>query len=149
MLKDLRFALRTLRHKPGFTLAVVLALCLGIGAASAMFSIIDGVLLRPLPFSHPERLINIWETIPEAQYPESRCAAPANYFDWRAAEPVFSSLGAYQQATFNLAANDAEPERYPGRRLRPRLLRCPGSRPLLGRSATDDEMHPAAMASWS
>jgi len=141
MLKDLRFALRTLRKKPGFTLAVVLALCLGIGAASAMFSVVNGVLLRPLPFSHPERLIDIWETNSKRNIPRV-AAAPANYYDWRAQNQVFSTLGSYQQATFNLGTGDAEPERYLGAVCDRGFFDALGVAPLLGRLPAADEEGP-------
>src|SRR6266853_3729610 len=99
MLQDLQFALRTLHKNPGFTCAAVFALALGIGANSAMFSVIDGVLLRPLPFPHSERLVNVWETNLKRNLPRF-VVAPANYYDWRKQNPSFSSLGAYQQNTF-------------------------------------------------
>ena len=93
VLDDLRFALRTLRKNPGFTLAAVLALALGIGANSAMFSVIDGILLRPLPFPQSERLVNVWETNAVRNIPRFPVAA-ANYYDWRKQNQVFAALGA-------------------------------------------------------
>src|SRR5579864_7593804 len=113
LLQDLKFALRTFRKNPGFTGAVVFALGLGMGANSAMFSVIDGVLLRPLPFPRSERLANIWETNLKRNLPRF-IVAPANYYDWRKQNQAFSVLGAYQQSTFNLASKEGEPERFLG-----------------------------------
>ena len=94
-LQDLQFSVRTLRKNPGFTFAAIFALALGIGANSAMFSVIDGVLLRPFPFPHSERLVNVWETNPQRNFPKFPVAS-ANYYDWRRQNEVFAALGAYQ-----------------------------------------------------
>ncbi len=105
LLQDFQFAIRTFRKPPGFTLAAVLALALGIGANSAMFSLVDGVLLRPLPFAHSDRLVNVWETNLVRSIPRM-VAAPGNYYDWRVQNHVFSAMGAYQQSTFTLASTE-------------------------------------------
>src|SRR5579871_5187124 len=89
--EDLRFAVRTLRRNPGFALVTVLALALGVGANTAMFSVIDGVMLRPLPFPHSERLVNVWETMLIRNFPEF-IVAPANYYDWKKQNRVFAAL---------------------------------------------------------
>ena len=108
LVQDVPFALRTLRKSPGFALTAVFALALGIGANSAMFSIIDGVLLRPLPFPQSERLVNVWENELKRNIPKLP-VAPGNYYDWKAQNHVFSNLGAFQPSTFNLASADNEP----------------------------------------
>ena len=113
LIQDLRFSLRTLCKNPGFALAATLALALGIGANSAMFSVIEGVLLRPLPFPQPDRLVNVWETNFVRNLPKFP-VAPGNYYDWRKQNQVFTSLGAYQGSTFNIATRDGVPERYVG-----------------------------------
>jgi putative ABC transport system permease protein len=138
LLQDLHFALRTLRKNPGFTLAAVFALALGIGANSAMFSVIDGVLLRPLPFPHSERLVNVWETNFVRNIPKFG-AAPGNYQDWRKQNQVFSALGAYQGTTFNLATSEGAPERYVGAICDRGFFDVLGTPPLLGRIFTPDE----------
>src|SRR5450631_859 len=101
LLNDLKYASRTLRKSPAFTLSAILALGVGIGANSAMFSAINGILLRPLPFPHSERLVNVWETNLKRNLPKL-VAAPGNYFDWRTQMRSFSAIGAYLQNTFNL-----------------------------------------------
>ena len=136
--EDLRFSIRTLRKNPGFAFAAVLALALGIGANSAMFSVIDGVLLRPLPFPQSERLVNVWETNQVRKIPHFG-AAPANYYDWRKQNQVFSALGSYQANTFNLSTNDGAPERYVGAVCDRGFFDVLGIPPLLGRVFTADE----------
>jgi predicted permease len=135
---DLRFALRTLRQNLAFTCAAVFTLGLGIGTNSAMFSVIDGVLLRPLPFPRSDRLVNVWETMLKRNIPKFP-VAPANYFDWRAQNQAFSAIGAYQQSTFNLASGDGEPERYLGAICDRGLFETLQVSPLLGRLFTQEE----------
>ncbi|HEV2688435.1 MAG TPA: ABC transporter permease [Bryobacteraceae bacterium] len=139
--QDLQFALRTFRKNPGFTCAAVFALALGIGANSAMFSVIDGVLLRPLPFPHSERLVNVWESNLTRNLPRLN-VAPANYTDWRAQNQVFSALGAYVQSTFNLASTEGEPERYLGAKTDQGFFGALQVSPVLGRIYTDEEDQP-------
>jgi putative ABC transport system permease protein len=138
-LKDLSFALRSLRKHPAFALAAVFALALGIGANSAMFSVMDAVLLRPLPFPHPDRLVNVWETNLVRNIPKMS-AAPANYYDWRKQNQVFSELGAYQANTFNLATTEGEPERYVGAICDRGFFDALQVSPMLGRVFTEDEV---------
>jgi predicted permease len=141
LLQDLSFALRTFRKNPGFTLAAVFALGLGMGATSAMFSVIDGVLLRPLPLPHSERLVNVWENYIKRNIPRFS-VAPANYYDWRKQNQAFSVLGAYQQNTFNLASREGEPERYLGAISDRGFFDALGVRPALGRLFTEEEDQP-------
>ena len=138
MVQDLQFALRTLLKNPGFALAAVLALALGIGANSAMFSVIDGVLLRQLPFPDSERLVNVWETNTVRNLPKFP-AAPANYTDWRKQNQVFSALGSYQAATFNIVTSGGEPERYLGAICDRGFFDVLGIQPKLGRFFTAEE----------
>ncbi len=136
--QDLHFALRTLRKNPGFTATAVLALALGIGANSAMFSVIDGVLLRPLPFPHADRIATVWETFPQRNILKL-VVAPANYYDWVKQTEAFSALGASQQATFTLSTNEGEPERYLGAICDPGFFAVLGVSPRMGRLFTDAE----------
>src|SRR5579864_5322832 len=136
--QDLQFALRTFRKNLGFTAAAVFALALGIGANSAMFSVIDGVLLRPLPFPRSERLVNVWESNLTRNIPKFG-AAPANYNDWRVQNQVFAALGAYFQSTFNLASTEGEPERYLGASTDRGFFDVLEVSPVLGRIFTEEE----------
>src|SRR5882724_10542241 len=104
-MNDLKFAFRQLFNNPGFTAVAVLTLALGIGANTAVFSIINGVLLRPLPYPEPDRLVTLWECSPERGIDQDRVSGP-NYLDWREQNTVFTDLAAspgWQGSTeFNL-----------------------------------------------
>ncbi len=141
LLQDLNFAFRTFRKNPGFSFAAIFALALGIGANSAMFSVIDGVLLRPLPFPRSDRLVNVWETNLKRNFPRFP-VAPANYYDWRKQNQVMSALGAYQLSTFNLASAEGEPERYIGVICDRGFFDALGVAPALGRVFTEEEDQP-------
>ncbi len=109
---DLRYGLRLLRRNPAFTLAAVLTLALGIGANTAIFSAVDAVILRPLPFPDPGRLFMLWEENPEKGW-HQQTAAPANYLDWKAGAPAFADMAAYSMdngpPTGGVALNDGGP----------------------------------------
>ena len=113
MIAQVGLAFRALHRRPAVALCAILAIGLGIGAAATIFSLIDGVLLRPLPLTDPNRLVNIWDRIPARNVPQM-VVAPGNYYDIRARAHSFAAMGAYQQATFNLERRDAEPERFLG-----------------------------------
>ncbi len=94
ILQDLRFAVRTLRSAPGFAFAAIIVLAVGIGATAAMFSVIDAVLLKPLPFHEPDRLMALFETNPERGWDRAQVAA-ANYLDWRDRAETFTDIAAH------------------------------------------------------
>jgi putative ABC transport system permease protein len=141
LLQNLRFTLRMLRKNPALALSAILATGLGIGATSAMFSVTDGILLHPLPFPQSDRLVNVWESAPTRNLPRL-VAAPANYYDWRAQAQSFSAIGAYQQATFNLASHDSEPERFTGAICDPGFFAALNIPPMLGSVITGDQDQP-------
>ena len=92
LIKDIRFGMRGLMKRPGFTAVAVITLALGIGANSAIFSVVNAVLLNPLPYREPDRLVSIWENVPT--HGRWR-AAPANFFDWKKQNTVFEDVVAY------------------------------------------------------
>src|SRR5437764_862064 len=110
---DLRYGIRLLRHAPGFTAVAVGALALGIGANTAIFSTVDAVLLRPLPFRDPDRIVMVWEENVIAAC--LRCTpSPGNYGDWKRRNHVFSDMAASRGASANLTI-DGPPEQVVGR----------------------------------
>src|SRR5664279_538370 len=97
MITDLKYALRMLLKAPGFTIIAVLTLALGIGANSAIFSVVDTVLLRPLPFQNPEQLVMIWGASPRE--PEAKMTGSfPDFYDYRAQSQSFSAMAAYSRA---------------------------------------------------
>src|SRR5262249_24151349 len=91
---DIRYGMRVLIGKPAFTAVAVVTLALGIGASIAIFSVVNGVLLKPLPYRDPQRLVQFWETNPAKGWTEAT-VAPANFFDWQSQSDSFEEMGAY------------------------------------------------------
>jgi putative ABC transport system permease protein len=137
MIRDLRYALRTLIKSPGFTIVAVLTLALGIAANTAIFSAVDAVLLHPLPFPHPEQLVDITKTMAMFELFQSNSSA-LDFQDYRAQSRSFSDMAAIEHGQFNLTG-DRLPERIPGARASPSLFRLLGVNPLLGRAFLPDE----------
>ena len=108
LIQDLRYGARTLLKNPGFTLVSVITLALGIGANTAIFSVVNAVLLRPLPFAAPEQLVMVWEDASFIGFPEDT-PAPANYVDWQAQNHVFAQMAALEYRNYDLTG-DGEPE---------------------------------------
>jgi len=134
--QDLRYGLRLLRRTPGFAAAAVLTVALGIGATTAMFSVVYGVLLRPLPYGDPDRLVNLWSTAPSRGLPRAYVAM-ANVYDWKARNHVFEDVGAIRAiANFNLTGPGGDPERLLGGRMAANVLPLLRVSPLLGRGFT-------------
>src|SRR5271154_4764151 len=140
LLQDLKFALRTLAKSPGFTLVPILTLALGIGANTAIFSVVDAVLLRPLPFKNPERLVWVWGKFPLG---DQAAVSPADFTDYRAQNHVFEQLGAtaFGNLLFNLAGND-KPQQVKGKLVTTGFFEALGVQPLLGRPfvASDEQV---------
>ena len=136
--RDLRFGLRMLRKSPGFTAVAALTLALGIGANTAIFSVVNGVLLRPLPYPEPERLVTVWERYPALNMEQNDPAA-ANYADWKAQSQSFDSLAMFTWVKgVNLTGGD-EPARILSASVTANLFQALRVRPLLGRVFTADE----------
>ena len=140
LLQDLRYGARMLFRNPGFTFVAVLALTLGIGATTAIFSVVNSVLLKPLPYPESERLVYLWETSP--QIDEMSVAYP-NYQDWRAQNEVFEHIGVYRRQSYNLTGT-GEPERLTGGMMSAELFEALRINPLRGRLFTNDEDQPGA-----
>jgi predicted permease len=136
-LKDIRYGMRGLLKRPGFTAIVVITLALGIGANTTIFSVVNAVLLRPLPYPEPERLIRVWESNPKRGWPEFSASAP-NFKDWQKQQTVFEHLAAQELATFNLAGN-GEPERIASASVTANLFPMLGATPALGRNFLPEE----------
>ena len=135
LLQDLRFGARILRRPVGITLAVVLALGLGIGANSAMFSVVEAVLLHPVRYENPDRLAVVWDREPEG--PLSHVSA-ASFLDWRAEAKSFSGLAAWSANSYVLAGAD-RPEQITGAAVTANFFSVLGVKPILGRTFLPDE----------
>ena len=133
--QDVRYGIRTLRKNPAFTSVAVLALALGIGANTAIFSVINGVLLRPLPYPEAGRLLQIYEATQEFQ--ESSVAYP-NYLDWRRDARSFSEMGAFRSDDFNFTGA-GQPEQLSGEYVSASLFPTLGIAPLVGRAFLPDD----------
>jgi putative ABC transport system permease protein len=144
-LQDIRFGFRMLLKRPGFTLIVVLTLALGIGANTTIFSAIDAVLLNPLPYKNPERLMVIWETNkhlgPEMW--DRNEVAIGNFLDWRERNQGFDQLGALFDTDMNLTGV-GEPQRIKSYVVTANFFQVLGVQPMLGRSFLPDEEKPGA-----
>jgi putative ABC transport system permease protein len=135
--QDLRFCLRMMSKNPGFTAVAVLTLALGTGANTAMFSAVDAVLIRPLPYVDAGRLVMIWDDT--GQTGESKFfSTPAEWQEWRRQNTVFTDIAATQPGNVTISS-DGEPEELSGRKVTANLWTVLGARPLLGRVFTEDE----------
>jgi putative ABC transport system permease protein len=140
MIQDLRFGMRMLLNQPGFTLIAVITLALGIGANTAIFSILNAVVLRPLPFKEPNRIVHLWER--DLKHGSDRFPlSPPNFIDYRDQSRVFEQIGAYRPQNFNFTGM-AEPERLDGVRASAGVFAALGVNPLLGRSYWPEEEQP-------
>jgi putative ABC transport system permease protein len=136
--QDLRYGARMLVQKPGFTLIAALTLAIGIGANVAIFSVVNALLLRPLPFDNLDRIVAVFERTSEAPRNE---AAAANYFDWRDQNQVFEHIGMYRWWAANLTGVEM-PERAQGFMITANLFDALGAQPALGRRFTPEEEQP-------
>jgi predicted permease len=134
---DLRYALRMLVKSPIFTCVALLTLALGIGANTAIFSVVNAVLLRPLPFKDPSSLVMVWENNMKQGFPRNTFS-PANFADYREQNQVFEGMAALSPRSLNLTG-EGEPERVDGLRVSANLLPLLGVRPQLGRLFSPDE----------
>src|SRR2546430_1412755 len=143
LLQDLRYGARMLRKNPGFTAVVVLTVALGVGANAAIFSVVDAVLLRPLPYPESDRLVMAWEkvSLPNYQNDENN-PSPGNFSDWKNQNTVFENMGAYRNRSFNLTG-EGEPVRVEGEQVSAGLFSVLKVNAALGRVFTAEDDQPA------
>ena len=139
LLQDLRYAIRTLMERPGFTVVAALTIALGVGDTTAMFGVVDAVLLRPLPYAEPDRLVMLWTRTPGG--PQAAASWP-ELVDWREQNHSFADMAAWRGQSVNLTGG-AEPERVVGAFVSDRFFPLLGARPILGRTFTAEETEPA------
>ncbi len=112
-IRDVRYGLRAMLRSPGFTIIALLTLMLGIGATTAIFSVVDAVLLRALPCRDPQRLVSVFEDAGEMGFPRNT-PAPGNYADFKAQAQVFEEAAAEAYRQYNLTGTAGEPEKLNG-----------------------------------
>jgi putative ABC transport system permease protein len=141
LIQDVKYGLRMLARNPGFTAVAVLTLALGIGANTAIFSVVNAALLKPLPYNDADRLVMVWEQNPERGWYRNIVSA-ANFLDWRKQNHVFTQMAAADpQVTFNLSGT-GRPEEVWGEQVTTNLFSLLGVRPMLGRDFLPEEDKP-------
>src|SRR5262245_41158198 len=133
--QDLRYGARMLLKNPGFTLIAICTLALGIGANTAIFSVMNAVLIRSLPYAQDERLVILWG---KSQDNAQERIDQGNFFDWKEQNSVFADMAAFYDMRMNLTG-DVEPEEIPGQRITANLFSVLGINPILGRTFTLDD----------
>jgi putative ABC transport system permease protein len=137
LIQDIRYALRQLRTNPGFTAVAGLTLALGIGANTAIFSVVNAILLKPLPYPEADRLVMVWEQNPQRGWFEN-IVSGENFLDWQKQNRVFADMAAFESNSFNLAG-DNKPEEIAGERVTANLFSVLGVQPLRGRLFLPEE----------
>jgi hypothetical protein len=138
-IEDIGYALRTVRRQPGFSIVAVATLALGIGATTAIFSLVNSVLLRPLPFPHPDRIVALFATSPKRNIFRDTTSFP-DFSDWQRQSHSFAEVSAYRPDRFNLTG-DGNPEPIAGLRASPELFSVLGVSPAIGRAFDKIEQH--------
>ena len=137
LLQDIRYACRTLRRNPMFALVAILTLALGLGANSAIFAVVDGVLLKPLPYPDPDRLLTLWER-PRSDVVQST-VAPANFYDWRLQSRSFAKMAAIDPYPDFILNGSGEARRLSGADVSADFFSLLGARMELGRDFLPEE----------
>jgi putative ABC transport system permease protein len=140
---DIRYAVRTLRGSPGFTAVAVLIIAVGIGANTAIFSLVSAMLLKPLPFLEPDRLVLLWEDMTATGSSDRVEASSADYVQWKARSNSFADMALLEGRLF-VVTGGGEPERVPGVRTDASLFMLLGQQPVLGRTFAPDDEGPDA-----
>ena len=136
--RDAAYGLRQVRRNPGFAAVAIATLALGIGGITAMFSAVDAVLIRPLPYADADRLVMVWDDLSKSDDQSKSFPAPAEWFEWRRLNTVFTDIAATQPGEATLSG-DAEPEQVPARKATGNLWSVLGVKPLIGRVFKDEE----------
>src|ERR1041385_6743606 len=144
LLSDVRYAVRNLLRRPDFTIIAVITLALGIGANTAIFSAINALLLKPLPFPELDRLVAVWDKLPSRGVQRNEVTV-ANYLDWQSQTQSFEQLALYRWWSANLTGVDP-PERIQGFLVTANFLDTTGMKPILGRSFLPEENQPGKAA---
>src|SRR4030095_14547199 len=139
---DMRYGFRTLIKHPGFSVIAVLSLALGIGANTAIFSVVNAVLLKPLPFREPHRLVLLWEDHSSIGFPRAE-VAPANCVDWKTQNQAFEEVASLNWKNFNLTG-DGQPERLLAHGVSANFFPLLGVQPIIGRNFTIEEDKPGS-----
>ena len=139
-LQELKYALRALLKRPTFSIITIFVLALGIGANTAIFSVVNAVLLRPLPFDHPEQLVQIWHTPPQKSFPgfKTFSVSSANFLDWKQQSTSFEAMAAYHGGMFTLTGT-GEPQRLAGPEVGDEFFNVFHAKPLMGRTFTPQD----------
>jgi putative ABC transport system permease protein len=140
LIQDIRYGVRSLWARPGFTAIAVITLALGIGANTTLFSFVNGILLRPLPYKDPGQLVVLDENAPK-QGIKSFAVSYPNFVDWRAQNHVFEDIGIYMPGTYSLVGG-GEPEQIRGARVSHGMFELLGVAPILGRTISEEEDRP-------
>src|SRR6516225_636723 len=144
LFKDVRYGIRSLLKRPGFSAIAVVTLSLGIGANTAIFSVVNGVLLRPLPFKESDRLVLVWNKGAEAAGGDRTPLCVADLFDWRAQNRSFESVGAFQQRVPLNYTGGETPEQVRGANVTANFLSLLGVHVQLGRDFQASDEQPGA-----
>jgi putative ABC transport system permease protein len=139
LVRDFRYAGRSLARSPGFTVVAVAVLALGIGATSAIFSLVSAVWLKPLPFADADRVVSLWADFTAIGGPERDNIAPGNYADWQARARSFESMAPIEVAFLSLTGDGGEPERLAALRTTSNFFATIGLMPLVGRTFAPDD----------
>jgi putative ABC transport system permease protein len=137
LIQDVRYALRMMFKNPGFTIVALLTLGLGIGANTAIFSVVNSLLLRPLPYGNPERIVMVWQDYSKKNGREREWASADNFFDWRDQNSVFEGISVLDGWLPTIITT--EPEQLPGSQVSYNTFSVLGVQPALGRSFTKEE----------
>ena len=136
--QDLRYGTRSLMNNPTWSVVAIATLALGIGGMTAIFAAFDAILIRPLPYADPDRLVMVWDRMDKTDVTSKQNSTPAEWIEWRRLNNVFTDLASSQPSDATLLG-DGEPEQVPARKVSGNFWNVLGVRPMLGRTFTENE----------